>query len=136
MQSDEQEIRQLVATWMDATRAGDTDRILSLIADDAVFLVAGEPPMRRPEFEKASRAQAAGNAPKFDGRSEIQEVQVIGDWAFMWAKLRVTATPPDGSAPTTREGHTLSVLKKQDGRWRLARDANLLAPAPAPEPNP
>jgi ketosteroid isomerase-like protein len=30
MQSDEQEIRQLVATWMTATKAGDIDTVLSL----------------------------------------------------------------------------------------------------------
>lgn len=30
-----------------------------------------------------------------------------------------------------RAGHTLSVLRKQDGRWVLARDANLLAPVHA-----
>jgi hypothetical protein len=45
MQSDEQEIRQLVATWMEATKAGDADTVLSLMADDVVFLVAGQPPM-------------------------------------------------------------------------------------------
>ena len=34
MQSDEQEIRQLVATWMAATKAGDIDAVLSLMADE------------------------------------------------------------------------------------------------------
>ena len=27
-----------------------------------------------------------------------------------------------------RAGHTLSILRKTDGRWQLARDANLLTP--------
>ena len=53
---------------------------------------------------------------------------MLGDWAFMWTRLAVVATPPDGAAPSKRAGHTLSVLKKEDGRWVLARDANLLAP--------
>jgi hypothetical protein len=30
----------------------------------------------------------------------------------------------------TRAGHTLSVLNKQNGKWMLARDANMLAPVP------
>ena len=34
MQSDEQEIRQLVATWMAATKAGDIETVLSLMAED------------------------------------------------------------------------------------------------------
>jgi len=39
MQNDEQEIRQLVSTWMAATKAGDVEKALSLMADDVVFLV-------------------------------------------------------------------------------------------------
>jgi uncharacterized protein (TIGR02246 family) len=39
MQDDEQELRQLVSTWMAATKAGDVETVLSLMADDAVFLV-------------------------------------------------------------------------------------------------
>ena len=41
MQSDEQEIRQLVSTWMAASKAGDVDTVLSLMADDVVFLMPG-----------------------------------------------------------------------------------------------
>jgi hypothetical protein len=44
----------------------------------------------------------------------------------MWSKLEVTVTPPDGSAPIRRKGHTLTILRKVRGQWRLARDANLL----------
>jgi uncharacterized protein (TIGR02246 family) len=107
------------------------------MAEDAIFLVPGRPPMRKSDFAAAAKAQAAHAAPTFDGSSEIQEIKVLGDWAFMWARLRVVATPPDGSPPSERAGHTLSVLKKENGKWLLARDANLLAPvqpaAPAPQ---
>jgi uncharacterized protein (TIGR02246 family) len=128
MSPDEAEIRKLVATWMDATKRGDVEGVLDLMTDDVVFLVPSRPPMRKAEFEAGARAQASGRAPKFDGTSEIQEVQVAGDWAFMWTRLRVVATPPDGSPPVERAGHTLTVLRKEGGRWKLARDANLLAP--------
>jgi uncharacterized protein (TIGR02246 family) len=128
MQSDEQEIRQLVSTWMAATKAGDVDTVLSLMADDAVFLIAGRPPMRKGDFAAAARAQASGDAPAFDGTSDIQEIRVFGDWAFLWQKLTVTAVVPDGAGPTTRAGHTLTIFNRQNGRWVLARDANMLAP--------
>lgn len=131
MQTDEDQIRDLVSTWMAATRAGDVGTVLSLVADDVVFLVPGRPPMRKDEFAAGLKAQAAHAAPQFDGTSDIQEITVSGDWAFMWTKLTVVATPPDGSPPTQRAGHTLTVLRKQAGRWVLARDANLLAPVQA-----
>jgi uncharacterized protein (TIGR02246 family) len=127
MQADEREIRDLVATWMTATRDGDVDAVLELMTDDAVFLTPGRAPMTKTDFAKAAEAQAGGKAPKFDGHSEMLEVQVLGDWAFMRTRLSVTATPPDGSPPTRREGHTLTLLRKDSGRWKLARDANLLA---------
>ena len=41
--SDEQAIRKLIATWLSASAAGDTQTVLSLMADDVVFLVPGQP---------------------------------------------------------------------------------------------
>jgi hypothetical protein len=45
VQNDEQAIRQLVTSWLEASKAGDTEKVLSLMADDVVFLVTGQPPM-------------------------------------------------------------------------------------------
>ena len=127
MSSDETQIRELVASWMAATKAGESDAVLGLMTDDAVFLVPGRPPMRKSEFAAQARAQAHPDAPEVDGSSEIQEVTVAGDWAFLWSRLRVVMTPRDGSAAVERAGHTLTVLHKEGGRWLLARDASLLA---------
>lgn len=132
MQSDEQEIRQLVSTWMAATQAGDVETVLGLMADDVVFLVPGHPVMRKADFAAAATPRAGQAAPRFEGASEIQEIKVLGEWAFMWAKLTVVTVPPDESPPTTRAGHTLSILRKEKGKWLLARDANLLAPSHGP----
>jgi len=107
-----------------------TDKVLNMTADDVVFLVPGRPPMFKSEFASALKAQAGHKAPTFDGKSNIQEIKVLGDWAFMWTKLSVTATPPDGSPPMERAGHTLTILNKEKGKWVIARDANLLAPVP------
>jgi uncharacterized protein (TIGR02246 family) len=127
MNRDEQEIRQLITTWIEATKAGDTDTVLSLMSDDVVFLATGQPPMvGKGAFAAAMQAQAGQGRPQFEGKSEIQEVRVFDDWAYMWTKLTVVFTPPGGS-PITRAGNTLTILNKQNGKWVLARDANLLA---------
>jgi uncharacterized protein (TIGR02246 family) len=131
MNSDEQEIRQLVATWIGATKSGDADTVLSLMADDVVFLVTGQPPMiGKAAFAASMQAQSGQGRPQFEGKSEIQEIQVLGDWAYMWMKLKVVVTPPSGTSPITRAGNTLTILKKQNGKWVLARDANMLAMVP------
>jgi uncharacterized protein (TIGR02246 family) len=129
MQSDEREIRQLVATWMTATKAGDIDTVLSLMADDVVFLLPGQLPMiGKSAFAAAAKAQSGQEPPQFDGTSEIQEIRVLGEWAYMWTKLSVVVTPPGGAPPMTRAGYTLCVLRKENGKWVLARDANMLSP--------
>ena len=126
MIDDEREIRALVATWLEATRAGDTQKVLSLMTDDVVFLQPGHL-MRKADFAAAAQAQSGAGAPQIDGTSEIQELKVLGDWAFLWSKLKVDVTPAAGR-PTTRAGYTLTLFAKQNGRWLLARDANLLVP--------
>lgn len=126
--NDEQEIRQLVATWMAATKAGDVETILSLMTDDVIFLGPGRPAMHKADFAAVSRAQTGDNAPQIEGTSEIQELKVLGEWAFMWSRLTVEVTPPGGAKPTKHAGHTLTIFRKLNGRWMLTRDANMLAP--------
>jgi uncharacterized protein (TIGR02246 family) len=117
---------------MAATKAGDVETVLSLMADDVVFLVPGQPVMRRAEFVAAAKSMRGPSAPQFDGKSEIQEIQICGDWAFMWTKLTVVVTPPGAAQPITRAGNTLTILKKHGTKWLLARDANLLTTVPRP----
>lgn len=135
MSTDEQEIRQLVATWMSATKAGDIDTVLGLMTEDVVFLVAGRTPMQgREAYAAAARPQHGQPSPKFDGTSEIQEITVCGDVAYLWSHLTVMVTPPGSDQTITRAGNTLTIFKKQNGRWLLARDANLLVTIPQPMP--
>jgi uncharacterized protein (TIGR02246 family) len=123
MTADERAIRELIATWMRASMAGDVDTVLSLMADDVVFMVAGQEP-----FGKEAFAAAANNMQgmRLEGTSDIRELQVLGDWAFARTYLQVTMTPR-GGAPARRHGYAMSIFRKgADGLWRLARDANLL----------
>jgi ketosteroid isomerase-like protein len=60
-----------------------------------------------------------------DGGTEIDEIEVIDGWTWMRTRINVTMTPPTGE-PNQR-WRTLTILRKEpDGRWVLARDANLL----------
>jgi ketosteroid isomerase-like protein len=46
--------------------------------------------------------------------------------AYCWNHLSVTMTPIDGGAMRTRSGYTLSIFRKENGNWVIARDANLM----------
>jgi uncharacterized protein (TIGR02246 family) len=127
MTDDERAIRQLIDTWLAASKAGDTATVLSLMTDDVIFMVPGQKPFGKTAFMVASEGQKNIS---IDGKSDILELQVLGDWAFLRSHLEISITPKDGSAPPMRlAGNTMTILRKEtDGRWLLARDANLLVP--------
>ncbi len=127
MTDDERQLRDLVSTWMRATREGDSQTVLGLMTDDVVFLVPGHPPFGKSAFAEAAKQQQQ-NGIRFDGSSQIEELQIVGDWAFIRSKLTVQTTHDDGGDVARRSGYTLTIFRKTDGRWRLARDANLLLP--------
>jgi uncharacterized protein (TIGR02246 family) len=123
MNDDERAIRELIATWMKASQAGDIETVLSLMTDDVVFMVPGREPFGKEAF--AAAAQGMKGA-RMEGSSDIRELNVLGDWAYLRNHITITITPPVGE-PVRRAGYTLTILRKgPDGRWRLARDANLL----------
>ena len=126
MTDDERAIRDLVDTWMSASRAADQATVLSLMADDVIFMVPGQKPFGKDAF--AANSDRLKNV-RIDGQSVIVELKVLGDWAYLRNHIDLTMTP-EGGAPTRRTGFTLTILRKEpDGRWLLVRDANLLAPA-------
>jgi uncharacterized protein (TIGR02246 family) len=123
MTEDERAIRAVVERWLAATRAGDLDTVLDLMTDDVVFIVPGRHPFGKEAFAEASKGMA--NV-AIDGTSEIVELEVMGEWAYLRNRIEMTVTPPNG-ARVRRSGYTLTIFRKErDGRWRLARDANLV----------
>ena len=123
MSEDEKAIRQVVEAWMAASQRGDTATVLSLMTDDVVFMVPGQEPFGKEAFAAASKGM---KGMKMEGNSDIVELQVLGDWAYLRNHIDLTIVPPAGQ-PVRRTGYTLTLLRKEsDGKWRLARDANLL----------
>jgi len=65
---------------------------------------------------------------RVEATSDIVELHILGDWAFIRNHLDLKINSPDGGQ-ARRAGYTLTLLRKEaDGQWRLARDANLLTP--------
>src|SRR5690242_7635399 len=127
MGSDEQAIRELHSTWIDAVNAGDLVRLLALMTDDVVFLNPGRAPSGRDGFSPVF--SAAHKQARINCVSELEEVVVVGEVAYSWARDSLSVTPIAGGEVVQLAGHRITVYRKQsDGRWLLARDANLLSP--------
>ena len=125
MNADEQAVRDLIATWMRATMAGDTDTVLSLMTDDVVFMVSGQEPFGRKAFVAAADRM---RGMRLEGSAEVRELLVHGDLAFSRTYLQVTMKPASAERAVRRQGYAMTIFRKgPDGLWRLARDANLMA---------
>ena len=126
MTPDEQSIRSVIDRWVLASAEGDYKTMLTLLADDMVFVVPGAPPFGKQEFEAAWAGPMQGAKIKTD--VAVEEVLISGDLGFTRTKLRVEITTTDGNTSAAK-GYTMTLFRKQpDGRWLLARDANLLTP--------
>src|SRR5258705_1865248 len=78
--NDERPIRDLVATWMEASRAGDTAKELSLMADDVILQVPGREPFGKAAFAAMSQKMSAGmKGVRIEGSSAIRELRVLAD---------------------------------------------------------
>ena len=126
MGPDEREIRAVHSTWIDAVNTGDLARLLSLIADDVVFLNPGQAPFGRDGF--SSNFMATHQQARICCTSELEEVVVVGEVAYTRSRDTLTVTPRAGGEATQLAGHRMTVYRKQsDGRWLLSRDVHTLS---------
>ena len=123
-QNEQQAIRDLVNNWLEASKKGDSQTLLSLLADDVVFITPGREPFGKEAF---SGPHDEMKNIRMEANIDIKEIEVTGDWAWMRSFLEVTFTPAGGS-PTKHAGHILTILEKQPGGWVIKRDANFVQP--------
>ncbi len=127
MNTDEKAIREVIGRWHDRTAAGDVEGVLELIAEDAVFLTPGHPPIEgRARFETGLRKVLATH--RIESTGNVREVVVAGDLAYCVTDLTVRMTPQSGGEANVRSGYAMSIFRRRpDGTWQLSRDANLLS---------
>ncbi|HYH44547.1 MAG TPA: SgcJ/EcaC family oxidoreductase [Thermoanaerobaculia bacterium] len=126
MEADERAIREAHSTWIDAVNAGDLVRLLTLMADDVVFLNPGQAPLGRDGF--SANFSAAQQQVRIHCSSELEEVAVAGEVAYTRSRDALSVTPRASGEATQLAGHRITVYRKQpDGRWLLARDAHTLS---------
>ena len=127
MGPDERTIREVHSAWIDAANAGDLVCLLSLMADDVVFLSPGQAPVGRDGFSPGF--SAAHQQAQINCISELEDVEVVGEVAYTLSRDSLSVTPRAGGEAMQLAGDRLTVYRKQpDGRWLLARDAHTLSP--------
>jgi uncharacterized protein (TIGR02246 family) len=124
-EDDERQIRKLIDSWIAASNARNLPALMDMMTDDVVFMTPGRAPFGKAEFAADSQRMKSVT---IDARAEVQEIEVFGPRAYIRNHIRVELTSP-GQAPRRMSGYAMSILRKEaDGRWRIARDANLVVP--------
>lgn len=126
MSTDERAVHDAHTTWIAAVNAGDLDRLLDLMTDDVVLVNPGQAPSGRAEFPLGFTA--AHRQSLIVCTSELQDVVVAGDVAYTVSRDALTVTPRTGGATQKLAGDRLTIYRKRDGRWLLARAAHTVAP--------
>jgi uncharacterized protein (TIGR02246 family) len=125
MTDDAGQIRELIDSWIAASNAGDVFALMDMMTDDVIFMTPGRPPFGKAQFA-ADSERVKGAA--IDAHAEVQEIDVFGPRAYIRNHVRVELSAP-GQPARRMSGYAMSVLRKEaDGRWRIARDANLVMP--------
>jgi uncharacterized protein (TIGR02246 family) len=124
-EGDERQIRKLVDSWIAASNARNLPALMDMMTDDVVFMTSGRGPFGKAEFAADSQRMKSVT---IDARAQVQEIEVFGPRAYIRNHIQIELTSP-GQAPRRMSGYAMSILRKEaDGRWRIARDANLVVP--------
>lgn len=101
---------------------GDADGVAAQYTEDAVLLGPGKP------ATVGRRAIAENFRPFFAAfrgelSQEIEEIEVLGDQAWMRGKIHIKITAKKGSAKGEFRGKYIAIARRcPDGVWRFARD--------------
>jgi len=118
IEADVAAIESLADETMKAFNEGDLERYLSLLTDDVVWMAPTQP--------SAIGKDAAKNWVEFDLITHevaitVEEVQVLGDWAFMRAIWIGSRTQKDSGEKFEFNNKGLYLLRRQaDGSWKIS----------------
>ena len=127
-------IRAIGRRWRELYTSGRFAEIPDLYTVDTMVMPRGRP---RIEGRKAMRRSIGGLAAGRRVSIDVAEREafVAGDYGWFVGDFRVTYAPTDPTAkPVTELGRSLVIFRRDgDGRWRIHRDMDNLAPLPEAE---
>ena len=108
-----------------AALAGDVAAITSQWTADFVVLHSAGPVVRgyaaNAAMAEQGKAQLELMEP-LDYAVDIEEIKVLGDYAYEWGTFRGSACPRAGGETLTYSGKLIRILERQpDGAWKMHR---------------
>lgn len=117
-------IRALIDRAQDANNAGDITGWVEMFEDGAVYMAPGLNPVTTREGLEAT-AVSGFSRYRSNIRIAVDEIEVLGDWAFARTTITGTATPYGEGNPVVIDMKALQILRRQpDGTWKVSRYIN------------
>jgi len=125
-------LEEVGAYWQVLYEAGEWEELRTLYADDAVLMTQGQAKIEGADAILAFLQRLSNTGADVAFRFKPEEAVVEGDLGFVTAKYRMDISFP-GKEPTVVVGRSFLVYKWADGRWKLWRDIDNLAPDVTPD---
>jgi uncharacterized protein (TIGR02246 family) len=118
VEADVEAIKGLEADVMKAVNEGDLERYLALLSDDVVWMAPTQPTVTGKE---AVKKWMEFDLYTYDVTITVEEVQVLGDWAFMRTIWIGTGTQKESGEKFEFNNKGLYLVRRQpDGTWKLS----------------
>ena len=123
--SPEATLQALIEKWQSAVEARDLERLMSLIADDCVFLAPSAPPVRGKEAVEGMFRSLWKSLQEHKQEFTIEEAWISGDCLIGWGVDSATLLPAGSTESLRYAGHGVMILKRApSGEWKFARGIN------------
>lgn len=119
---DKAQIRRLFEqVYADKVRAGDKDSYATMFTQDALWMPPGHADQRGKNAIAAAFGEQA-NAISIEPNLKAEEIEVMGNFAYVVGTSVAGITPKDGSQPSQVKLRIVWLLQKDRGTWKIARE--------------
>ena len=102
-----------------AANAGDVEALLDLRTDEAVEMLPGDQPLIGKDAIRKAWNQESEIIEQYKNLS-IEEINLVGDWAFTRFSYTHSLTPVSGGDPIIQNGQGLLIAQRQpDSSWKI-----------------
>ena len=120
-EAEKEAIRGVVDDVVAAVNRGKASELAALFTEDAMRMPPNGPSSTDRKAVE-TQYQALFDRSTVKVILEPREIEVTGDWAYMWGTYDILATPKDGGDAMKDVGKFLDILRKQpDGTWQYHR---------------
>jgi uncharacterized protein (TIGR02246 family) len=122
-EADIQAIHRFFEEWDEAAIAGDDDANVLRVTDDIIWMEPNKPAIVGKDALLESFQSSSEDHSWQDMKTIVEEIRILGDWAYVRSSYSAAMVPKDGGDPVPRIGKIVDIFERQpDGSWKMARD--------------